>query len=499
MIKESELYTQVLQAQLKPAQGGEVYGTAYVRYEVHQVIDVRDLTEVRCYSITCTQRLVIPNVTKFQLSPLKDASFKLYPALLSSQFSLKEQPGAKIRLTNYSPRTVNTTITGSTSQGKGENQSTSRQHTSGSSTSETNTYGTSASLGFFGEAPTGGLSFDYSHSSTSEQSRSSSLGRERGSSTEQGESNSMSLKDWAGYAQLDTGNTTPTWVWGQEYPWDLIQYRYEKGGKVRLPKFVEQRMFSEGDDGKLIVLPPSQLSLFGIDFTMKASWLVELPRDIALQTASVSHTMQYLRASHELDSEKPSFKLDVAPLEFKADSPLLDLTLLGLDPIQDGSAGNGAVIGFIKSKFASPPPNAGSKFKIISEDNTLQVSGSGFDAPMLTTFASGEVKLTAQFKIVDTRYDYALFMKHWKTTDRGCTLEFVFNKNEKVIRHVDWNEGEGGEENLSSIVMRNRDYTTIDYHDYLVMGLNTVEVTIKPDEGTGSAGYILRALAIGVQ
>jgi hypothetical protein len=60
-------------------------------------------------------------------------------------------------------------------------------------------------------------------------------------------------------------------------------------------------------------------------------------------------------------------------------------------------------------------------------------------------------------------------------------------------------EGEDAGENLSSMVMRSGSYLTIDYHDYLVPGLNAVEITITPDEGAASAGYCLRALAIGGQ
>jgi hypothetical protein len=508
MIKEAELYTQVLQTQLTAEEGKKkvTYGTASTRYEVRQVMDVRNLTQIRCYRITCTQRLVIPAQTIFKMEPNKKPNFDDYPVLLSSQFSLIA-PHGDVRLQNYSPRTVNTTVAASASQSASESGTNSRQHTSGSSTSETNSYGTSASLGFFGDLPTGSLGFDYSHSSTAEQNRSNTTGSERSSSAEHGESDAMSVKDWASYAYLDVANTRPTWVWGQEYPWDVIQYRYGTGTNVTLPAFVEDRMFETVNKVDKLVLPPSQLSLFGIDFTMKAAWLVKLPQDIAEQTVKIEHALSYLRGSHGLDNGTRYVRLDAAPIDFNPESPALDLTLLGLDPIRNGSARNGAVIGFIPSKFVTLPPKAGSTFKILSEGNTLQVTGGGFDSPMLATVTdpkpakSKPTTLTVQFKIVDTRNDYALFMKHWKTTDVGCTLTFVFNGNQKepVVRHVDWKEGEGGEENLSSIVMRNRDYTSIDYHDYLVMGLNTVEITITPNKGSVSAGYCLRALAVGEQ
>jgi hypothetical protein len=507
MIDESELYTQASEQPLeyevedpkKKEKVKTLYGTVYTRYEVRQVMDVRNLEHVRRYRITCTQRVVIPTKEKFELTPIKEPNFDGYPALLTSRFSLVAQPSSEVRLLNYSPRTMNTTITTSTNQGQGANQSISRQHTSGSSTAETNTYGSSASFGFFGLDPTGSLSSDQSKSSSSERYSSAAAGREWGASTEHGDSDSMSLKDWSSYAVLDRDNKTPTWVWGQEYPWDLIQYRFcPAGNVVKLPDFVKARMF---DDTAELVLPPSQLSMFGIDFTMKAAWLVDLPKVIGEQSVRIDHQLRYLTASHGLNGKDKYAYINGPAIPFELKSPGLELTLLGLDPIRNGSVRNGAVIGFIASKFVSPPPSAGHQFKIISEGNTLQVTGQGFDSAMQTSFGSGEVKLHVQFKIVDTRFPYALFMKHWKTTVRGCMLTFVFNKDEstRVTRHVDWKEGEGGEENLSSIVMRNRDYTSIDYHDYLVMGLNTVDIIIAPSEGDGPAGYLLRALAIGVQ
>jgi hypothetical protein len=497
MLKESDLYTY---AMTKPLMNGSSQiGTAYTRYEVRQVTEVRNLSQVKCYHVTCTQRLVIPNQTPFNLTPnTAPNAFNGYPALLSNQFALTG--GSSVRLLNYSPRTVNTTISTSANQSDGTTQTNSRQHTSGSSTSQTNTYGTSASFGFFGDQLTGSSTIDYSHSDTSEQSNSSTTARERGSSSEHGESDSMSVKDWGSYAYLDPANTTPTWVWGQEYPWDVVQYRYAPNGGVDLPDFILARMF-DSLTSPTLVFPPSQLSLLGIDFTMKAAWLIALPGDITKQSATINHTLNYVTGTHLIENGKPYATLSAIPA-VTLQSPGLDLTLLGLDPLRSGSARNGAVIGFIPSKFVTPPPNAGSAFKILSEGNRLQVTGSGFDSPMLATVtASKPVKLTVQFKIIDIRYSYALFMKHWKTTDAGCTLTFVFNGNtqEPVLRHADSKEGEGGEENLSSIVMRNRDYTTIDYHDYLVMGLNTVEITITPDEGAASAGYCLRALAIGEQ
>ena len=495
MMIPNELYTQTL---VEPLSANAVtYGTSYTKYEVRQITDVRNLGYVRAYRITCTQRVVIPNLTPYSLTPSAVNTFENYPALLSSQFKLDVAAESDLRLITYSPRTMNTTVMTSANQSDGTNQSFSRQHTTGSSVSQTNTYGGSASVGFFGEDPTGSVSADYSHSTTTEHSTSDSTGSDTGSSREQGASDSMSIKDWGAYAYLDAGCTTPTWVWGQEYPWDVIQYRYcPTDNAVALPAFVTDRMFDELN-GQTLVFPPSQLSLFGVDFTMKAVWQIQLPAALEEQAVTVDHTLQYLTASHGYGGDPAAafVTLDPAPMGFSITSPSLDLTLLGLDAITSGAAQNGAVIGFIPSKFVVPPAE-GAAFKILSDANNLQITGAGFDAPMTTTFAAA-VTLSIQFKVLDGDTQYALFMKHWKTGPTGCTLSFVFNGDtaNPVIRHVDAAEGDGGEENLTTISLRNRDYTSIDYHDYLVKGLNTIDVTITADRS--GAGYLLRALAIG--
>jgi hypothetical protein len=173
--------------------------------------------------------------------------------------------------------------------------------------------------------------------------------------------------------------------------------------------------------------------------------------------------------------------------------------VLGLDPIVSPDGGNGAVIGFIPAKFIAAPTGEQSSFKIVSDRNNLHVTGSGFSSSMATDFKAGPVTIHLKFKIIDDDYLYALFFKHWKTTATGCTLSFVFNGDvaNPVIRHVDAMEAEGGDDNLTVVELRNKSYSAIDYHDYLVKGLNTIDVTISPDDPTQPAGYFLRAVAVG--
>ncbi|MBO9523344.1 MAG: hypothetical protein J7518_17585 [Nocardioidaceae bacterium] len=479
----------------------QTYGAVHLTYEVRAVTDVRNLGCVRSYRVTCTQRLVIPNQNPFSMSPTALTSYEDYPAMVTSTFALAAPANSDVRLLNYSPRTLNTAVMTARNDNDGTNSSVSRQHTSGSSTSETNTYGVNASFGFFGEDLTGSIGGDYSHSTTDEQNQSTSRGSDHGTSHETGSSDSMSVKDWASYASLSPRDTTvPTWIWGQEYPWDVVQYRdIPTNNDVQLPQFVLDRLFDyDASKNPVLVFPPSQLSLFGVDFTMKAAWLLDLSADVTQQTVQVKHSFQYATGSHGLKGSAPYVTLDPVAGPLQATSPVLDLTLLGLDPVGGPGASNGAVIGFAANKFVAPP-SGGSAFKILSEENTLQVTGQGFDGPMSTAFDHGPVTMKVDFKVVDADYDYTLYFKHWKTTANGCQIAMVFNGDQSnpVYRHVDSLEGEGGEDNLSAINLRNQDYTSIDYHDYLRMGLNTVDIYITPDDASKPAGYVLRAMAIG--
>ncbi|HET6153498.1 MAG TPA: hypothetical protein VFE15_11100 [Marmoricola sp.] len=498
MIIPDDIYRQTKVTKLGP--DGGTYGEVHLTYEVRQVTDVRDLTWVRAYRVTCSQRVIIPADHPVEFGPTNVTGYTDYPVLIASTYTPKAWPDSHLRLLDYSPRTINSSVSTSRNDSQGDSHSTSRQHTSGSSTSETNSYSVNASFGFFGDDLTGSVGGDYSHSTTNERSRSSSHGSEQGTTRETGASESMSVKDWATYATLSHDDVTvPTWVWAQEYPWDVIQFRDcpTNTNQVRLPQFVIDRLF-DSSSSPLVVLPPSQLSLFGVDFTMKAAWLVDLSPDRDKQTIEVAHDFEYAKGSHGLSPTPGTgyVAYDVQSDPKTITSGALDLTRLGLDPVK-GSA-SGAVTGFAPSKFILGP-TGGASFKIISDENTLHVSGTGFDVPMSSGFDHGAVQLAIEFKVIDADYDYTLYFKHWKSSANGCQLELVFNSDRQnpVYRHVDSAEGEGGDDNLTSVNLRNKDYTSVDYHDYLVMGMNRIDVRITPDDPGKPAAYVLRALAIG--
>lgn len=478
-----------------------INGEYHLTYQVHEVSDLRNLDVNRSYRITCTVRVVIPNVVPHELKPNKEAGFKKYPLLLRLSATVA---GASVppELLGYSPRTVNTMVETSRAQSDQESSVYSQEQTVGSSTSQTNSFGVSASLGFFGDTPVGSVGADYSTSSTDQNYRSGSSGfqSERGSSA--ASNTAMSIKDWGAYAAINTATNGLQWTFGQEYPWNAIRDRYthhsgSHKGQLTLPQATMNRLFDYNADPIPIAFPPSELSLFGIDFVAKASWLMPLPSAIENQSVTLQHIFEYVRGSHWVSQESEErVSMDASPASQSVTSPTLDLTLLGLDPIAHPAPENGAMIGFVPNHFVVPPANANSKFKIISGANNLQVTGSGFDSPMQTSFAQS-VSLKVQFKILDDFHDYTLFMKHWMIQGAGCIISFTINEDiaNPIVRSVNSQEGQGGDHNLLTLSLRNKEFSSVDYHDYLRRGLNTIDIAITP-QGTGPVEYALRAIAV---
>lgn len=523
MLKLNDLYTyhtvQSLEYVVPTTTVTKRVGTTIISYEIRPYRDVRNLSEALAYQVLCTQRIVIPNQKPYTPGGLDVEHFHAYPAVVMNQISLTAtESGTPTHpeLVSYSPRTLNASVVTSVSSGSGTSGAATMQHTNGSSTSQSNSFGASASLGFFGDVVTGGLSIDYEHGWGSEQSRSASAGSETGSSRHRDSSESMSVKDWACYASLDPHSSSPTWVWGQEYPWNVIQYRNTlKGSNITLPNFVTGVLY----DGTQL-FPPSELSQFGIDFTMKAVWIVKTTAPV-----DIVHTVNYYTAYHKLVGTDIQAGIH-APHSFTCGASNLDLCRYGLDPVPNRSSAAGAIVGFIPGRFLVPPSPAvvsGSTvtpptaFKIISSGNNLLIEDRTSYAGLTTAddeagFSAFETALTAKFtqncpaltmrlsfKIIDTSQSYQLYLKHWKSHPTGVMLSLVFNgdTSRPLVKYVDAFEAEGGENNLLTISLRNLNYGSVDYHDYLQLGLNTIDITLTPIGGSaGPCRYQVRAISI---
>ena len=540
MLISNDLYTQKIITRLLGPSPSSHYplGTLVATYEVRRYENVRNLSDKFSYVLTATFRAIIPNVQYsnnvaqyYTAGAQANTTFDNYPAILINTISVT-YPGAvgkplNAELLEYSPKTINTAVQSATSHGQGDSAAVTHQHSSGSSTSQSNTYGASVSLGFFGNALTGGVSADYSHASGSSYSKSHSSAATLGGSSNLSDSQSFAVKDWGCNAYVDVSNTTPTWVWGQEYPWNVLLYNYTNENNpqatsvITLPQFVNALLVD-----KTQALPPSQLSQFGIDFSMKAMWIIE---PTVSSEVTIAQNMQYYTANHSFidgGQTPPVGSASInAAIAFAIAPITLDLCLLGLDPVAKlGASATSAsgIIGFLPQKFFIAPAALTASapaipFKILATTNNLLISDTTtYPAPSTQDacagFAARDTGLTAsftlhcqtlqlsiQFKVADPDNHYTLYLKHWKNASKGVKLDFVINGHSKssLIKYVDSREAEGGENNLLSITLRNLDFSSVDFHDYLQLGLNTIDMIITPiDSDFAASGYQIRAISV---
>lgn len=491
-------------------------GVILNEYEVREFKDVRNLGHARSYVVEATQRLMVPNAAT-AFDPKSTSGFHNYPICLNASVNATFSGSPASYLESYSPRTINSSV--STSQSSGGTTSSANtitnQYSSGSSTTDTNSFGVGISLGTFGDSPTDSLSFNAEYSEAHSSSASASNGRSTSSDAQASDSRSaaMSIKDWGAYAYCDSNARTVSWLWGQEYPWNILTYHTPINDVMSLPDHVLVRMFPPMVQSSInpkspeiqLVLPPSQLSLFGIDFVSKARWIVSYSATDAAtrDLATFSHTVTYYAGSHYLNGDNPPVpQVELKPVRtFNLASPSLDLGELSLDAILKEGATNGAAIGFVPSQFISPPAGA-SIFRIRSGANNLLVTGTGFaaasgaDAPMEADF-SIPVSFNIVFKVTDPLMQLQLVLKHWKTGAVNCTLSISINGSAPIVRHVDAQEAGGGSDNVTAVILRSLNYHSVEVYDYLVLGINRIDVTVTAEQIGKASGYALRAIAIG--
>lgn len=504
----------------------------------------------RKFLISCTQKINIFNGNSINLGPKSNPNenpniYENYPVLINPTLQINDKvDGISSKLLQFSPKTLNTKIQTSSSSGDGNASSTNKSVSStvGSSTSQTNSYGGSASVGG-ASGPMGGLSFsasgNYEHSKTSTHDRSNShgSGASHSESNNSNHGNDMSMKDWGAYSFFNSSNSTMSWVFGQEYPWDVIQCRKlksnTKGLGSQVPLLIPMAMQFALTDGKNFLYPASQLSMYGLQFITKSLWLITLKG--GLHEISLNETIGYFSATHELVKSSKSdsgsqpdlvnvyMDENVKTIFDSTTTPtILDLPIMALDPV--GLVHHAAIIGFLPKKFnvqpavsVASPASQPRPFKITAPTNDLLIrdttsypqkcsAGAGFscsDTSLTANFTTDctTLNMTLYFKVTDKVSDYTLFLKHWKLSGfTGVELSFIINgdQDNAVNKYVDSSEAEGGENNLMSLQLRNSDFSSVNFHDYLQLGLNSIEITIKTIGGqyVQGSGYEIRAISI---
>ncbi len=519
----------------------DYYVTKYDNVQVQNSASVNQNSEQN-FLLHCTQRIVINN--QLSIRPNQNInSYSNYPALINTSLNLNRSPingkvdnnGLNIEIVNYSPHTVNTQIqqSGSVGDSNGKTQTTSRSNTTGSSTSETNSFGATVSLGLTELSDS--TSYNYEHSSTFSRDHSYTHGTDSSSSKSKDSSysDSMSIKDWGAYGMIDPTSQSPNWIFGQEYPWNAIECNQLKNSAAS-PSFkpvpnpnndnqqqlmVPMEMLARLYDGTC-VYPPSQLSLFGVNFVMKALWLINVENDVPCDV-TITHNIALSTASHMLDATGKQVQIYMdttgATLQCRPGKIIsnLNLTLMGLDVL--GLPNKPAIIGFIPRQFVVNP--ADGPFKIISTANTLLIEDTtdygnpvlypattyftATDSALIASPPSGPLSVALYFKVIDTINDYSLYVKHWITGTEGVKLTITINYHSTkdpgytIIKFVTTQEAEGGENNLLTIALRKQDFSSVDFHDYLQLGLNKIEISIEAIDGKSKGfNYQLRAISV---
>ncbi|MDD4915466.1 MAG: hypothetical protein PHW13_10590 [Methylococcales bacterium] len=511
-----------------------VIGSIAIEYQITLYEEVRSKDAASVYKardqlfiVNCTQRINIYNPNSQNLQPTHNlTAYNNYPAMINTSMYLNQYEGMASQLLKYSPETINTQVesSGTTGTDTGLTKESASSTTSGSTTSQTNTYGTSVNI----SDTSMGASATYEHSSTvsRENSNTNSSSLAVNNSTNAANSASMSIKDWGAYALVNPTTKKPSWTFGQEYPWDAIQCKNTDGvanpnnpEQVRLviPTSMLVRLYDQ-----VTLYPPSELSRFGINFVMNASWIVEVSHDASTEI-TIDHVVNYFSASHILAGSTVSVYIDQNEhiLSAPGDESLstsVDLNFMALAPL--GLRSDAAIIGFIPNKFIKRPAPASAAsapvaFKIISTTNDLMIldttkypadcnAGAGFTASQTSLTADFSanciaLQMTMYFKVIDSVTNYILYIKHWKAKATGVMLTLVINNDldNPIVKYVDATEAEGGENNLLQIALRNQDFASIDYHDYLQLGLNAIQITMQPfDNNYADCAYQVRAISI---
>ncbi len=239
---------------------------------------------------------------------------------------------------------------------------------------------------------------------------------------------------------------------------------------------------------------------------------------------TVAHSGVFWQATHDAD-EADGSPVAIAPHSTAYPTAgsiihTIPLEQYALIPVSVTGAGKQAMVGFTPGELQA---QAGGAFAACSRMDNLRVLGSGFDfgpgygysgsGMTLEIDAAQKGVLTVLFKVLDREADYDLAMKHWITGRRPATVSIWVNPDPTITlpqvlastptirRYVTEHEGEGGDDNLTMISLRSLGFGAVDYHDYLVLGLNRIVIEVGPSAdsadpaGTGDI-YVLRALSV---
>lgn len=482
-------------------------GTRKITVTVERVNDI--VNQRQGYIVTCSVRVRIEGL-RLHVNSTAPSSFSDYPALIETEVSAKTFDRTIIAcdLLHYAPKTLNSSTQMTRTGGSNQGTTVERQHTVGSALSTTNSFGANIQLGFQGEMPTGDIGANYQHTMTSESSTSDLQGVTQNASVDASASTTVSIMDWAAYAKVLEYDQSVSWWWGQESPWNVIRYHDKITGSdtsIALPKHVRDQLFDEG-----VLLPPSELAMFGPDFSSKARWLFTARNGKYFDTALALHCDPVVYVgTHSVPpvtEDDPdtitgvTASLSVTSKGFDKDRPckIDSLAKLALTPLSTGTTFTGTINFRVNPSFSSPlcPDTLARAFVSVSNE-VMAVVSAEFGADMSVTLdKTTTASVTLYFKVDDRNEHVNLALKCWKdgTSNVGVGItirpdrpsgptDVVPTDERKLHRHVDWSKGDGTANSLLTVDLRNRDYFSDECCDFLVAGGNVVELLFTSTTG----------------
>nr|WP_315398290.1 hypothetical protein [uncultured Sphingobacterium sp.] len=479
------------------------------------------------YLLDISQRIIYFNKNSIDVNPVKDQkSFLNYPVSLIAQINLMVD-NIDISIIDYDPKVINNQINKneSESDAKGNINSSTVSSTRSNSISNSINVGVSATAGIMDSNVSSHM--DFTHTETNDFSRTKGSETSNSVNKEHVVGASMAIEDWGSYANINTLAETQkgvTWNFGQQYPWNALLYKkYEKeledGSntvKINLPSYVKNRLYDNGT-----ILPPSAISLYGFDFTMSCSFLITTS-DFLNDLVRIEHNYKILKASHLKDTENENIMVttdkNFSFLTFEEGTLTkehqISLNLLSLDPIC--LSNNAAIIGFFKKSFELMPSEKNG-FRIKSYENDLLIQSESLifekeESPysiannnLMVTLGKGDSAVfNLYFKVTDRAKNYNLNLKHWLSDDstehlKGIDITFKINDDDECLLSKNLKDifREGGENNVMTISLRNINFSSIHFHEYLKVGLNRIQITLT-NTNEVTMKYILNALSIEV-
>jgi hypothetical protein len=505
---------------------GNKIGSDVVTYKINKLLDLKNLGVSNTYSVVVKHRIVVDGSDWDPTNSYESKGFQNYPVLLRVDSGICSISSDKheIVLKRIFPKTINSNVEQSSNVSTGSSTSQSSQTTSGSSNSNVNTFGVDVSGGFFGIEPVGSIGLQYSHSWESTKSSSASNGQGSANNNQATSGNEMSVKDWSAYSSIQNldGSVAGAvgevirWNWGQTYPWNVFEYsQLGSSNDILLPASVVARLLYYGDSNipslgvENILLPPSDLSLFGPDFTMAAEWYVTFPPGITTpESLQFFHTISVMQGSHSAAPSSNTSQDTQAVLQTSLSAWMqtkntqanpIDLSRYALTPLVEGKR-SGIAVGFQSNLFDIAPKDATTAFKIRSRGNDLLVTGSGFDDTMSASFPAGYkgtgATLNVSFKILDVSSQYTLNMRHWIGSNSGNIVIKCSVNGSVTDIYISDGQGQGSSNNLSQVDLRNYDLKSANFHDYLNLGWNEIDIQIMPCDASVESEYVIAALSL---